>query len=337
MEPTNNYLETRRYRESNPLGSGLWAAARYTALAVAIAVVVGLFVRPEISLVALLDVIVPLIPAALLLNPLIWRNVCPLATANMLPNGVVRRHKAEQHDVRKMLILGMVLFMVLVPARRFLFNENAVVLSATIIVLIVAAAALGSYYDMKSGFCNSFCPVLPVERLYGSSPLIKVSNVRCFPRCTGCAPACIDLGPDRAPRQALGGGNSSRFWTFTPFGLFVLAFPGFVLGYNSINDVVLDQALMVYGRVYAYSIASLLLFGGLAFFIKIRFNLLLPVLSALAAFVYYWYAAPTMMEAFRLGETAGDMLRVALFALISVWFVVAVRRARKGMPQPHTI
>lgn len=335
METTNNYIETRQYRETNPTGANLWTAARYTALAVAIAVVVGLFARPEIYLIALLDVIVPLIPAALLLNPLIWRNVCPLATANMLPNGAAKRHKPDQREVRKMQILGMVLFMVLVPARRFLFNENAVVLAGIIVALIVVGAALGSYYDMKSGFCNSFCPVLPVERLYGSSPLIKVSNVRCFPRCTGCAPACIDLGPERAPRQALGNGNNGRLWAFTPFGMFVLAFPGFVLGYNSITDVVLNEAFMVYGRLYAYSAASLLLFGGLSVLFKISFNRLLPILSALAASVYYWYAAPTMMEAFRLGEQAGNILRVAIFALIGIWFVVAFRRSGPWVAHPH--
>ncbi len=336
MEPTSDLNQGRRRATNHQLSTGLWVAARYTALGVAVVVVVGLFIKPQLSLVALLDIIVPIVPAALLLNPLIWRNVCPLATANMISNRIGPRRRPDQNSVRKMMVLGIVLFFVLVPARRFLFNENAIVLSSTIIALILVSLALGAYYDMKSGFCNSFCPVLPVERFYGFSPLVKVSNQRCVPRCTGCAPACIDLGPEKAPRQALGNARKGNFWTFTPFGVFALAFPGFILGYNSVTNGPLADAVNIYAVILGYSAAAAVLFGTLAIVFKLPFGRMLPVLTAVAAVAYYWFAAPTMIGAFGLDQLAGVTFRWAIFAFIGVWLVIAVRRSSNMVPQPRT-
>ena len=117
------------------------------------------------------------------------------------------------------------------------------------------AIAGGLAFDAKAGFCNAICPVLPVERLYGQSPLVRIGNPRCS-SCTACAPACIDRSPVRAPRQALGAAASRRFWTFSAFGGFAAAFPGFVLGYFTSVDGELSTAPLVYAEVLGWAALS---------------------------------------------------------------------------------
>ncbi len=65
----------------------LWQVAQIVALVATVAVIAGLFLRPDTTLVILWSIIIPLVPASLLVTPKLWRNVCPLATLNMLTAG----------------------------------------------------------------------------------------------------------------------------------------------------------------------------------------------------------------------------------------------------------
>ena len=109
---------------------------------------------------------------------------------------------------------------------------------------------------MKAGFCNSICPVLPVERLYGQAPLATLSNPRC-PDCTLCTPrGCIDLSPSKSVAQTFGPVRRSQAWLFTSFGVFAGSFPGFVLGYFTWQDVPFAAAGTVYLAVGLVSAGS---------------------------------------------------------------------------------
>ena len=162
-----------------------WGVGQAVGLAGAGALVVGLLRVPEVTLRVLWSGVVPLIPATLLISPGIWRNVCPLATLNMMTNrpGVTRPLPPSLAHATG--AVGVGLLVILVPARRFVFNTDAVSLAIVIVAVAALAMIMGSVLPLKAGFCNAICPVLPVERLYGQRPLVKVTNPRCQP-CAGC-------------------------------------------------------------------------------------------------------------------------------------------------------
>jgi len=50
----------------------------------------------------------------------------------------------------------------------------------------------------------------------------------------------------------------------------------------------------------------------------------LPILAALAAALYYWFAAPAMAEALRAPAGLGYAIQTAAFGLVTVWIRAAL-------------
>jgi hypothetical protein len=172
----------------------------------------GLFLRPDLTLTILWSLVIPLVPASLLVAPQLWRNVCPLATLNMASNGLVARRNPSPRLLAGAAVAGMVLLGVMVPARRVMFNTDATILAVTIAAVAVLASVLGAVFEAKSGFCNALCPVLPVERLYGQAPFVELSNPRCD-GCTHCSvKGCIDLAPAHAIEPVVQRLGKGRAW-----------------------------------------------------------------------------------------------------------------------------
>ncbi|MFV1981617.1 MAG: hypothetical protein ACC655_10720, partial [Rhodothermia bacterium] len=191
------------YSASSSIGAphSIWTFLQWLGILATVVLLAGLIVVPDESLRILWFAIIPILPASFLISPAIWRGTCPLATLNTMLNGVVSRRYLRARYIPYVGMAGIILLVVMVPARRFLFNENGLVLAITVAAIAVAALVLGAFFDHKAGFCNAFCPVLPVERLYGQGPLVKLGNPRCTtptPSASGRAcglctdKACID-------------------------------------------------------------------------------------------------------------------------------------------------
>lgn len=326
-------------------GAGLWKVAQLIALLATVGVIVGLFAAPDVTLKVLWKMIIPLVPASLLVSPMLWRNVCPLATLTKIPG--LRQGRATL-SVRLLLaagVVGMLLLGVLVTLRRVLFNgfnaTDGSVLGVVVIAVAVLALLLGRLFDSKVGFCNSICPVLPVERLYGQSPLLTVDNPRCTP-CSHCTAAgCIDLARERSIPELLAQAPASRPWFLTSMGVFAAAFPGFVLGYNLAHDGPLSTAPQVFGVVGLWALVSFVVVCALAGLLKVGPQRGFPALGAAAVGIYYWFAAPVLSRAFGLdpdgwtgseASTAAIGIRAAAFALIALWLLGAY--ARRGSEAP---
>jgi nitrite reductase (NADH) large subunit len=297
----------------------LWSVAKWVALAATIGVVAGLWIRPRTTLLVLWSVIIPLVPASLLITPKAWRNVCPLATLNLLTAGRFGRRTQSPAFATGANTLGIVLLAAMVPARHFIFNVDGPALAITILAVAAAALLLGTLYDAKAGFCNAICPVLPVERLYGQSPLMTIDNPRCTP-CTACVRACVDVSPDRNALQILGRSRHSSEWLRSPFGIFAAAFPGFVVGYFTVADGPLSTAGAVYLNVLLWAAASYALVAMVVAMTGSRIGVVLPSIAALAAALYYWFAAPGMVSVFGGADAAAAGLRVVALALIFAWW-----------------
>ncbi len=308
-----------------PVPSPLWRIAQICGLLLTVVLLTGLLLQPDPTLRLLWYTVIPILPAVFLANPGLWRNVCPLATLNTLPGRISRGHKLPARGVAVATVIGIALLLVLVPARRFLFNTDGTVLAAVIVAVGLLALAAGFVFDRKAGFCGSICPVLPVERLYGQAPLHSVQNAHC-PTCTLCVSrACLDLSATRSVPQLLGTSRRSHAWLRQPWGAFAAAFPGFIVAYSLIPDGPLSGALMVYGWVLVGMVVSWAIVASLVFGFGIPSALALRGLAALALFAYYWFAAASIASAWAAGTGVVHGIRGAAALLIVFWWLRTAR------------
>ena len=197
----------------------LWKTTQAVGLLATIILLVGLLARPTVALFVLWNVLIPLVPVSLLLSPLIWRNVCPLATISMGLNRKAVTRKLSPEAASRTGMVAVLLLVLLVPARRFLFNTDGMALAIVIVGVALLALILGAFFNAKAGFCNSICPVLPVERLYGQAPLLKTDNARCE-SCSLCTPrGCIDVAPGKSIAHTVGIAMAGKRWLGTGFGV----------------------------------------------------------------------------------------------------------------------
>ncbi|TFG42631.1 MAG: hypothetical protein E4H41_10625 [Gemmatimonadales bacterium] len=321
-------MSTVSHPAHNP--SQLWRVAQVTGLLLTVVLLVGLLRMPTLALHVLWDMVIPLLPAVFLINPMLWRNVCPLATLNQFrePSPATR---LPPNALQGGWIAGMILLFALVPARRFLFNEQGAALAVTIVVVALLALGSGFLYSRRAGFCNSLCPVLPVEKLYGQAPLVQVSSAIC-PDCTACAVrGCIDLAGGQALAQSVGKGllHDAR-WLVTPAGAFALLFPGFVVGYFTTVNGGLDTALAVYAHIGLWMLLGAIALGVVATILRVPGTLALPLIGAGALALYYWYAGPALATAYGVESLGPVVFRGAFFLLIGVWLARTIPTLRRA-------
>lgn len=303
-----------------------WRAAQAAGLVATLVLLVALVRWPEVALFALWNLLIPLVPASLLIAPDLWRNVCPLATLNTAANGLLGRRRLGNGWVVGTGAAGMVLLGVLVPARRFLLNTDGLALAVTVGLVGLVALTLGAVFDLKAGFCNAICPVLPVERLYGQRPFVRLGNPRCRP-CTLCTQVgCIDLSPTKSIAQTLGPERRTTHWLRTPFGVFAAAFPGFVLGYFTLSDGTWAMAPAVYQHVALWSLVSFLTVAGAVQLWRLPAGRAMPTLAALAVGLYYWFTPAVIVPELGGGEAMVMSVRMLLLSLVVVWWFRATRR-----------
>lgn len=314
-----------------PLGpdrpSPLWRVAQVAGVALTLVLLAALLVRPTQALHILWDMTIPLLPAVFLVNPMLWRNVCPLATLNSISGGRSSRRALGLDTTRATWVGGIVLLFVLVPARRFLFNTEGPALAVTITAVAVLALVAGVAWSRRSAFCNALCPVLPVEKLYGQSPLVETTTARCG-TCTLCSPVgCIELAGRKTTAQTVGPTRRSRGWLTTSFGVFAAAFPGFVIGYFTLENGSLATAPGVYSHVALYAVVSYAIAAAAACIGKASAATALPLLGAASFMVYYWYGAPALGEAYGAPVSGTLLVRLGAAALIGAWLWRAWRRS----------
>lgn len=305
------------------MGSGpRWRLAQAAALLGLLGAVVALVAAPSLGLRLVWSAAVPVLPAVFLLSPALWRNVCPLATLGTGGAPATPRTTSERRARRAVIAhanaAGIVILVVLLPARRLLLNESALATLALVAAAGLAAWTLGRRGERKAGFCNAFCPVLPVERLYGQSPLVAPDNPRCAP-CTVCTTrGCLDLAGRKAVAQVLGPGRRSRAWLREPFGAFAASFPGLVLAYGLAPALAGNPVEMV-GLFLALGAVSWI--AVLAAAVRGRpFSVLVPACAAVAAATYYWFAGPDLGRAWGM-PALGEAFRVAGLGVVGLWVV----------------
>ena len=212
----------------------VWHLARAGSIVTVLAIGALLFALPPVGLFLFWRIAIPILPLVFLVAPGLWRNVCPLAAADQLPRllGLTRGRTLPRWLREYAYLIGIALFIILVAARKVIFNQNGPALGVLLLAILGTAVLGGVIFKGKSGWCSSLCPLLPVQRLYGQTPYATIRNSHCQP-CVGCTKNCYDFNPHVAALADLAAGDrrSSGYRKF-----FAGAFPGVILAFYTVPD-----------------------------------------------------------------------------------------------------
>ena len=234
-------------------------------------------------------VVIPLLPVLFLVAPGVWRNICPLAASNQTPRalGLTKALTAPAWLKEYGYVIAFSLFVGFVVLRRLGLDDSGPLSALLLLGAMTAAFTGGMLLKGKSGWCSTICPLLPVQRIYGQTPLLMVANAHCQP-CVGCVKNCYDFNPRAAYLADLNEGDT--YWSgYRKY--FVGAFPGLDLRLLHAPD---DGVLLWMGVAVAVSIAS---FATLIAFWKTSAHTITSLYGAVAFSIFYWFATRILPEA----------------------------------------
>jgi len=280
----------------------VWRLLRMLSVVISLGLCIALFIYPQAGLFLFWGLFIPVLPLVFFIAPGLWRNICPLAALNQTPRrfGFTRDLALPNWLQEYAYVIGMGLFLLIVPARKVLFNQDGPALALLVLALLAAAFIGGVIFKGKSGWCSSLCPLLPVQRLYGQTPFFVVRNSHCDP-CVGCAKNCYDFNPSVAYLADLY--DNDRYYTRAR-RFFAGAFPGLILAFYTVPDPPAPAAAAaMYLQFALFIFISSGLFFLLESLVKAGRNRITTLYGAAALNLYYWFNFPLLAE--RLGGLAG--------------------------------
>ncbi|HEX4345816.1 MAG TPA: FAD-dependent oxidoreductase [Solirubrobacteraceae bacterium] len=306
-----------------------WRVLRRLSVPLLVAIAVLLVADPKDGLKLWWGLLIPLLPLLWLVAPGIWRNVCPLATANQIPRtaGFSRAAKPPRWFRRVAPMLGMGTFVLAVASRPVLFNASGPATAALIVAALLGAFAGGVLLKGKSGWCSSICPMLPVQRMYGQAPFVLERNDHCRP-CVGCTANCYDFNPRAAYLADLHEADPHDTSTRK---IFVGAFPALVVAYFTLAPPSAVGVLTHYGQVALAIGAGIGSFFVLEAVLRVSAARLAAVYAAAAITLFYWYGSKVVATTL-LGSPAGWLvwpLRTVVAGLAIAWLLRAWRQEQR--------
>ncbi|MCA0365652.1 MAG: hypothetical protein LCH67_16550 [Bacteroidetes bacterium] len=309
-------------KDLSPKSILIWRIVQAAVFLVGLIIFLALIFYPNVGLILLWNILIPVAPLLLVVSVGLWRNICPLATTNLLP-----RHfnlsKKKKMTVKQQSILGLVSVIALyliVPLRHALLNNNGMAAAIMFVIAIVVGVSMGFIYDWKSGWCSSLCPIHPVEKLYGGNTLISLPNAHCD-ACVKCSVPCPDSTPNVHPKIV-----QKNIYQKISSLLLIGGFPGFVWGWFQVPDAngfdSFGQLMQNYYIPLGGMVLSLVVYLVLSAIVgKSNERTLTNVFAASAVSCYYWYRIPNL---FGFGQFEKDGLLVDLKNMIPAWSITAI-------------
>jgi len=295
-----------------------WRTIQTAGVLIVLALTYVLIFYPETGLFVLWKIAVPLLPFVFVFMPGLWRNSCPLVVINQIPRifGFSRELNPPKLIKDYGYLIAVSILLILVTSRKILFNAYGEATAVLILVVALIAFFGGLFYKGKSGFCSSICPVFPVERIYGQSPLIIIPNVHCS-HCIGCTKNCYDYNPSAA--YLADQYDESKFHSSLR-RFFASIFPGFVLSYFLITEPPANSVPMMIAEMLMITAASSIIFYLLNAVFKTSANKFPSVFGITAFTVYYWFTIPVLAGSFtKLAE-----VQVPIEVIFGLRFIVII-------------
>ena len=302
----------------------VWHAVRAVSVTTYLVLCVAMFVDPSDALFAFFKVLVPLLPILFFVAPGLWRNICPLAAANQAPRlfGFTKAGTQPVWLQKRGYLVAMALFFGIASARLVLFNTNGAATGLLLLATITSAFVAGIAFKGKSGWCSSICPLLPLQRVYGQTPLVVVPNSHCSP-CVACTKNCYDFKPEVAYQADLH--DDDPQWT-APRKLFASALPGFVLGFFTTLSGHYSHA-ETYQRLGLFVAVSVGLFYLAEAVLPLTVGMVTALWGSAALNLFYWYGGKVVVSSVKT-LTGADVpaLRWVVVVVVALLTVVWLSR-----------
>ena len=272
----------------------VWIGIRYVAVSFLILLIAISIIWPEWGLRITWNILVPLIPIIILIAPGLWRNVCPIATINQIPQkaGLTFGDSLPDAFRRYSYLIAIGLFVLILSLRHIILNGNGIALAMFLIAVVVLAFAGGIAFKGKSGWCTQICPMYPVEHVYGQNPLVVVRDQHCQP-CVGCTKNCIDLIPQKAFLSDL---KARTELLSIQRRLFTGLLPGLTFSFFHNADLLAGSPwYLVYGIMLIPAMASVEIFFVLDIILKGWTQRLSAIFTVVTLNIFYWYSFPNLL------------------------------------------
>ena len=300
----------------------IWRTVQTLVWLIGIFIFLSLIFYPTLGLNLFWNVLIPVAPLLLVISVGTWRNVCPLATTNLLPRhfNLSKKKKMPELLQSKLGLVSVISLYLIVPLRHVILNNSGIATATLLFVAAVVGLSMGFFYDWKSGWCSSLCPVHPVEKLYGGNTLISLPNAHCD-LCVNCTVPCPDSTPNVHPKIV----QKNNFQKLSGI-LLVGGFPGFVWGWfhvpdqvgvNSISELLSSYKIPFTGLLVTLAIYIVLI----EIFKKLNDRTIISIFGAAAISCYYWYRLPNL---FGFGMFGKDGMLVDLRNVLPEWSITAL-------------
>ena len=315
-----------------------WWLLRIAAFALTLFQLYLLTFQPEPGLVLFWQVLIPLLPLSFAVVPGLWRNLCPMAFLNQLPRelGFSRQQPLPESGKKLALYVSIVLFLLFVLARKPWLNHDGPMLAAVLTLALVLSLVAGWWFQGRSGWCGTFCPLAPLQKAYGYAPLILIPNGYCEP-CLGCQKNCYDFNPKASLFSDL---DDPDPWWRDKRLFFMALLPGLIQAFFTTRYPETEPAWRFLYQLFlpmAFSLGAFLLLRNL---LGIPLFKLLAFFSMVALGLFYWHGAPLFLAGLEtlFGFQAptmvtpwlrGSVIFIATIVLLRGWWLERLYRQGK--------
>ena len=308
--------------ESASNKSTIWAVLQVLVWLIGVAILYCLFFYPSLGVDLFWNILIPVAPFLFVIALGVWRNICPLATTNLLPRrlGLSQRKKMGAMQSGLFNLIAVFALYIIVPLRHLIFNVDGVATGIMLIVLAFIGVVLGFIYEWKSAWCSGLCPIQPVEKMYGENVISAFPNAQCD-QCQNCVMPC----PDSTPHFYPGIAKPTIFHKWSGV-LITGGLPGFIWGWFHVPDLRHSSLSISIVDFYALPMSGMLI--SLVLFLIL--NKLIPyshqkklvgVFAASSVSCYYWFRIPSLIG---FGFFPADGRLIDLSNSIPAWLVTAI-------------
>jgi len=302
-----------KYKSGNQLSQRsilIWRFVQTLVWLAGATIFICLLFFPKIGINLFWNILIPIAPALIVVAVGLWRNVCPLATTALLPRHLgLSKRKIMSTSLHGVLSLISILALyAIVPLRHAVFNVSGHATAFLLIGVATVGVTMGFFFEWKSAWCSSLCPVHTVEKLYGSNVLFSLPNAHCE-QCMKCVTPCPDSRANISPLS-----YQKTFYDNLSALLIIGGLPGFIWGWFHVpdysGDLSLSTVLEIYEIPLACMILTLMVYSVLAIVLSDKtMRIVSGIFAASAVSCYYWYRIPALVG---FGKFAEDGLLINL-------------------------